>query len=171
MSPHNVTAVTTAESSRAPRPVRTAAILWVVAIAAGVFETVLAIVGLLGERPVPFGELVTGAGVRLVVFVVAGCLVVRLLGGRNWARWALTLLLGMLGGASLLIDPVRWLLDGNDLGETLAAFAAADWLFAVSRVVHLGAVVAALVSMFRPESNRYLTATTHGEAACGLPRK
>ncbi|WP_050986946.1 hypothetical protein [Saccharomonospora xinjiangensis] len=95
---------------------------------------------------------------RLVVFVVAGYLVVRLRGGVNWARWALTVLLGMLGTASLLIDPVRWVLGGSELEATLAAFTVTDWLFAASRVVYLGAVVAALVSMFRPASNRYFAA-------------
>ncbi len=161
MARRNTTAAVTVTASpmRVPCPVRTAAILWAVAVAAGVFETVLAIAGLLGERPVPVGELVAGMGVRLVAFGVAGYLVVQLLRGRNWARWALTLLLGVLGTASLLIDPIRWLSEGDELGDTLAAFTVADWLFAASRAVHLGAVGAALVSMFRPAANRYLGAT------------
>ncbi|MDO3700293.1 hypothetical protein Q3W71_01175 [Micromonospora sp. C28SCA-DRY-2] len=144
----------------APASVRTASVLWMIAIAAGVFETVLAVVGLFAEGPVSPAEIVVGVGVRLVVFVVAGYLAVRLSQGRNWARLALALLLGVFGSLSLLIDPIQWLLDGNELSSAFADVTLMELLFATSRIVHLGAVGAAMVSMFRPGANVYFRAVT-----------
>jgi hypothetical protein len=40
-------------------------------------------------------------------------------------------------------------------------------LFAASRIVHLGAVMAALVLMFHPAANAYIKATTRSRARHG----
>ena len=49
-----------------------------------------------------------------------------------------------------MIGPVIWLAEGGSLVDALADANLGSVLFAGSRVVHLGAVIAALVLMFRP---------------------
>jgi hypothetical protein len=64
-------------------------------------------------------------------------------------------LLGVIGTLSLVIDPISWLAEGNSLSEV---FKEADLLFfliAPIRIVHLAAVIAALVLMFLPAANTY----------------
>jgi hypothetical protein len=101
------------------------------------------------------GGIIAGVAVRTVVFAVAIFLALRLHQGRNWARMALAVLLGVFGSLSLLIDPVRWLAAGNSLSDAMAAADATAVLFASSRVVHLAAVFGAMVLMFRPAANTF----------------
>jgi hypothetical protein len=75
--------------------------------------------------------------------------------GKRWARLSLAVLLGGIGTLSLVIDPISWLAAGNPLSEV---FTEADLLFflvAPIRVVHLVAVIGALVLMFLPAANTY----------------
>lgn len=65
-----------------------------------------------------------------------------------------------IGTLSLVIGPVTWLAEGGSLSDAVAAVDLGSVLFAASRVVHLGAVVAALILMFHPAANAYLRATT-----------
>ncbi|OQO91014.1 hypothetical protein B1813_16070 [Saccharomonospora piscinae] len=147
--------VTTAPTAAVPRPVLTASRMWLVAVAAGVFEMVLAVADLLAEGTASPGEIVAGVGVRLVVFAVAVYLVGWLRRGRNWARLTLAAMLGVIGTVTLLINPIQSLLQGHDPVAALAGLTLAEWLFTASRIVHLGAVVAAMVLMFRPAANTY----------------
>lgn len=139
----------------APKPVDLAANLWIVALAAGVFETVLAVTGLLMDGTATFGSIAAGVGLRVVVTAAAFFLTVRLRRGQNWARLALTGLLGVLGTLSLVIDPIQYLLDGGSIGAMIAQADAMDLAFGASRVVHLAAVFSALALMFRPAANAY----------------
>jgi hypothetical protein len=57
-----------------------------------------------------------------------------------------------------VIDPISWLAAGNSLRDV---FADADLLFAFVapiRVVHLAAVVGALVFMYRPDADAHFRA-------------
>ena len=76
--------------------------------------------------------------------------------GRNAARIALTIGLSVLGLLSLLIAPIEWLTTGRQIGEALRQLSVYDATFAASRVVHVLAVVAATVLMYRPSTSRYL---------------
>jgi hypothetical protein len=53
------------------------------------------------------------------------------------------------------------------LTEAVASAELGSVLFAASRVVHLGAVIAALVLMFHPAANAYIRATTRQRARRG----
>lgn len=143
------------QTNRVPGPVRTAFVLWLVAIGAGVFETVLAIIDLLADGSAAPGEIAVGVVIRLAVFVAAGVIAIRMRQGRNWARLALVLLLGVGGTLSLVIAPIQWLLEGNSLNTALANVTLTGFLFTTSRVIHVGAVLGAVVSMFRPDANAY----------------
>lgn len=144
----------------APGAVRTATALWFVAIGAGVFEAVLAVTGLLADGSATLPEIVVGIGVRLTVFAVAAFMAVRVRQGRNWARIALALILGVFGTLSLVIEPIRWLLAGNSIGQAITEADAMTMAFAGSRVVHLAAVLSAVALMFVPAANAFFRSTS-----------
>jgi hypothetical protein len=141
--------------------------LWLLAIAAGLFETALAVVEATSGNPGSATEVAVGVAVRLLAFTGLGYLAAQLRQGHNWARVALAVLYGGLGTLSLAIGPVTWLTQGGSLAEAVAAADLASVLSAASRVVHLGAVIAALVLMFQPAANTYIRATTRAPARRG----
>jgi len=112
-------------------------------------------------------EVAVGVAVRLLVFTGLVYLAAQLHQGHNWARVALAVLYGGIGTLSLVIGPVTWLVEGGSLGDAVAAADLESLLFAASRVVHLGAVIAALVLMFHPAANAYIRATTRAPARRG----
>lgn len=125
--------------------------MWLIAVGAGAFETILVVLsGRAGDGAV------VGVTVRLAVFVAAVLVAVRMRAGRNWARWVLAIGLGVLGTLSLVVDPILWLADGNSLSQAVTDLDAVDVSFAVSRVVHVAAVLTACVLMFLPTSNAYM---------------
>jgi hypothetical protein len=66
-----------------------------------------------------------------------------------------------------VIDPILWLAGGNSVSEV---FTEADLLFfiiAPIRVVHLAAVVTALVFMFLPSANIYFRCASSVAGAPG----
>ena len=87
---------------------------------------------------------------RLLIFTAVVYVALRMLRGRNWTRVTLAISLGVIGTLSIVIGPVSWLTAGHNVGEFLAGADLMLLLFASSRVVHLIAVFAALVLMFRP---------------------
>jgi hypothetical protein len=136
--------------TRAPAAVRAAFVMWLVAVGAGVFETVLVVAS--GQAG---GGAAVGVTVRVAVFVAAVLVAVRMRAGRRWARLTLAVGLGVLGTLSLAVDPLLWLLDGNSLSGVLAESGAIDLAFGASRVLHVVAVLAGCVLMFVPSANRY----------------
>jgi hypothetical protein len=148
--------------------------LWLVAVTAGLFETALVVVDATSGSGGSAAQVAAGVAVRLLVFTGALYLAAQLRQGSNWARVALAVLLGGFGTLSLVIGPVTWLAEGGSLADAAVAVAAADLgsvLFAASRVVHLGAVVAAVLLMFHPAANAYIRATTPAPAQRGTRQK
>ena len=141
-----------------PREVRASALLWLVAVAAGVFETGLVV--LFSGHDLT-RDMVAGALVRLVVFAFVGFLISYLRRGRNWARLSLAVLLGCFGTLSLVIGPVQWLAAGHSLPYAIQHMTPMSGLFALSRIGHVTAVLAAMVLMFRPAANAYFRKPSH----------
>ncbi|MFE6160280.1 hypothetical protein ACFQ7F_15365 [Streptomyces sp. NPDC056486] len=139
----------------APPPVHAAFALWITAVVAGLFETVLMVGRLVADGDTSAGELAGGLLLRMTVFSAAVLLAVQLRRGRNWARLTLAVGLGVLGTLSLVIEPVRWLADGHTLGDAFRDLGAVDVLFGASRVLHLSAVLGATVLMFGPTANAW----------------
>jgi hypothetical protein len=142
-----------------PRQLQASYRLWLLAIAAGLFETALAVVDATSGDTGSAAEVAVGVAVRLLAFAGLGYLAARLRQGRNWARVALAVLYGGLGTLSLVIGPVTWLAEGGSLADAVGAADLGSVLFAASRVVHLGAVIAALILMFHPAASAYIRAT------------
>jgi hypothetical protein len=139
----------------APREVRVSALLWFVAVGSGVFETLLAIVEKLAQQSGLGTDIMVGVAVRLAVFAVATYLILQMRSGSNRARLSLTVLLGILGSASLLITPIAWFAAGHSIDDYFAGAQAMSLLFAASRVIHIGAVFGGLLFMFRPDANTF----------------
>jgi hypothetical protein len=132
------------------------------AIGAGVFEAVLMATSLISDDVASAAEVSAGVTVRAAAFFMAAFLAVRMRRGRNWARLALVLLLGVLGTLSLVIGSIQWLLAGNSISAAVTDLGATGALFAASRAIHLAAVLGAVVSMFRPTANGYFRAAQRG---------
>jgi hypothetical protein len=136
--------------SRVPAAVRAASTAWLVAIGAGVFETILVVAtGRAGDGAA------VGVTVRGVVFAAAVVVTARMYAGRRWARAALAVGLGVLGTLSLVVDPILWLAHGNSLTRVLAHAGVTDLVFGGSRAVHVAAVLAGCLLMFLPSANAY----------------
>ncbi|MFF3019473.1 hypothetical protein [Streptomyces sp. NPDC057939] len=140
-----------ASAAGPPAVVRTAWALWLTAVGAGVFETVL----MVGRSPDDAGA---GLLFRFAVFTVAVLVAFRMRSGARWARIALAVGLGVLGTASLVVQPIGYLLDGGGLGDALGRADSLDLVFGASRILHLTAVLTALLLMFRPAANAYFRA-------------
>jgi hypothetical protein len=124
--------------------------MWIVAIGAGIFETILVVVsGRAGDRAA------VGVAVRAIVFAVAIVVVLRMFSGQRWARLTLAAGLGVVGTLSLTVEPVLWLARGNSLTHMVAQAGIIDLVFGSSRIVHVAAVVAGCVLMFMPSANAY----------------
>lgn len=143
-----------------PGTVKTATALWFVAVGAGAFEATLAVIDMLASGSASLADLVAGMGVRLAVFAAAIFLAVHLRQGRNWARIALALTLGIFGTISLVIEPIQWLLDGHSLSQAIMEADAMTLVFATSRIIHVAAVLSAVVLMFSPAANVYFRNTS-----------
>src|ERR687889_1715381 len=144
---------TSGPPTKVPGEVRTAFLLLLTAVGAGVLETIVRIIESLGS-----GGVGPGLVVRVLVYSLVVYVVTRMRRGKGWARLTLAVLLGGLGTLSLVIDPVMWLAAGN---SPLDTFAQADLLFAFVapiRVIHLAALFGALVFMFLPAANDYFSA-------------
>jgi hypothetical protein len=150
-----------------PKQLRASYWLWLLAVAAGVFETVLVVVDATDGEVGTATQVGVGVAVRLLVFTGLVYLAAQLRQGSNWARISLAVLYGGLGTLSLVIGPVTWLAEGGSLADAVAAADLGSVLFAASRAVHLGAVIAALVLMFTPAANAYIRAGARAPAESG----
>jgi hypothetical protein len=142
-----------------PRQLRASFWLWLLAVAAGLFETTLVVVDATAGGVGSAAEVAVGVTIRLLAFTGLVYLAAQLRQGRNWARIALAVLFGGFGTLSLVIGPVTWLAEGGSLADAIAAPDVGYVLFAASRLVHLGAIIAALILMFHLTTNAYIRAT------------
>ena len=150
-------------AARPPRQLRASFWFWLVAVAAGLFETTLVVIDATAGEAGSVAEVAVGVTVRLLAFTGLVYLAVRLRLGKDWARIALAVLYGGFGTLSLVIGPVTWLAEGGSLADAMAA-AVGSLLFAASRLVHLAAIIAALILMFHPAANAYIRETRRTRA-------
>jgi hypothetical protein len=142
-----------------PRQLQASVALWLLAVAAGLFETALVVVDATDGEVGSAAQVAVGVAVRLLVFTGAVYLAAQLRRGKHWARVVLAVGLGGIGTLSLVIGPVTWLAEGGSLPDAVAAADLGSVLFAASRAVHLGAVIVAVLLMFHPAANAYIRAT------------
>ncbi|AQS72129.1 hypothetical protein B1H29_21330 [Streptomyces pactum] len=150
-----------------PGPVRVAFALWVTAVAAGAVETVLAVGRVAADGSGSAAEIAVGLAVRLPVFAGALLVALRMRRGHGWARTVLALGLGVLGTASMVAEPIHALTQGRTPGVVLAEAGAMDLVFGTSRVVHVAAVLTAVVLMFLPAADSYFRLSRADRAHAG----
>ena len=138
--------------------------LWLAAVAAGLVETALVVVDATDGDVGSANQVAVGVAVRLLVFTGAVYLAGQLRLGKNWARVTLAVGLGGIGTLSLVIGPLTWLAERGSPAEAMTAADLGSVLFAASRAVHLGAVIAALILMFHPAANAYIRAAAGARA-------
>jgi hypothetical protein len=151
-------------AGRPPWQLRASFWFWLVAVAAGLFETTLVVIDATAGEVGSVAEVAVGVTVRLLAFTGLVYLAVRLRQGRNWARIALAVLYGGFGTLSLVIGPVTWLAEGGSLADATAAADLGSVLFAASRLVHVAAIIAALILMFHSAANAYVRETRRTRA-------
>jgi hypothetical protein len=143
-----------------PREVQASFLLWLTAVGAGVVEMIVRFIYSLSVESSTVSGVISSVVIRVIVYTVVVYIIVQMRLGKRWARITLAVLLGVIGTLSLVISPISWLAEGNSLDDV---FMQADLLFilvASVRVVHLAAVIAALVFMFSPAANRYFRSTS-----------
>jgi glucan phosphoethanolaminetransferase (alkaline phosphatase superfamily) len=137
-----------------PQSVTNAALLWTTAVVAGVIETLFAVSEIAQESGV-YSGLWTSVGVRAVVYIGVMVIVAIFASGRRWARWALAVLLSVIGLASLVVEPARLLMDGTPFLEAFGGDGDLMMGIFVARMLHIAAVLAATAVMFSPSANAY----------------
>jgi uncharacterized membrane protein (DUF441 family) len=126
--------------------------MWLLAVGAGVAESVLGAVEAVRDD-IALPALVAQLAVRTIVYGGLFVTIDRYFRhGVPWSRYLLAGLLGTVGLASLVYEPVSWLTDNN--------LTALDWsptfvLSAVLRTIHLSTLLAALALTFHPQTNRW----------------
>jgi uncharacterized membrane protein len=132
-----------------PQSVRWSVWCWLAAVACGVLEA------LLNAVTNPDYDVAVQLSIRAVVYVLVTLLILRLRKGERRVRLALTVLLGVVGMASLLAEPISWLIGGGVPATFLAAADAPTLAVVALRGVHVVAVVTALSLVYGRSANRF----------------
>ncbi|MFI7065627.1 hypothetical protein ACIBL3_31845 [Kribbella sp. NPDC050124] len=133
----------------APLTARWATLMWLLAIGAGVAESIVGATQADASLPALAAQLSVRALVYGALFVTIDRYFRH---GVPWSRYLLAGLLGTVGLASLIYEPITWLADHH--------LADLNWspMFVLSaglRAVHLSALAAALALTFHPDTNRW----------------
>lgn len=118
------------------------------AVLAGIAEGVLSVATIGAQQGIDAG-LVAQMVLRGAIFAAALACAWLLARGRRWAWWALLIGLGVLGTASMLLPMAAELAGGLSLYSALGGDTSAA--FPVVRVLHIGFVLAGVITMLRPE--------------------
>ena len=126
--------------------------LCLVAVGAGVAETVVQVIHAYGDGASTSslaGQIAVRAVIYGALFVVIDRYFRR---GVRWSRYLVAGLLGTVGVASLVFEPIGWLIQNGDLSVD---WSATFFTIAVLRWVHLTAVLTALALTLHPQTARW----------------
>jgi hypothetical protein len=137
---------------KVPGPVRWAAAAWATAVTCGVAESAVALAGMVAAgEGVPW----LGLALRLAVYTSAALAVAWFARGHRWARAALVVGLGVVGGLGTLVAPVVLaVLEGGGVLDAMG-YGSHGPLYLVLRTAHIASVAAAAVLAFTPSANRF----------------
>lgn len=126
--------------------------MWLLAVGAGVAETVVGAIDAIHDG-ISLPALAAQLAVRTLVYGGLFVTIDRYFRhGVPWSRYLLAGLLGSVGLASLIYQPITWLTD-NDLATL--PWSAQFLISATLRTIHLSALLAALALSFHPDTNRW----------------
>lgn len=92
--------------------------------------------------------------VRLFIYAAVAVLIVLFSQGREWARMTLLVGLGVIGTASLILEPLAWLFDEPDFGAFFAALDLPGAVILFSRLAHIAAVFVGVFAMIKLRPTR-----------------
>jgi hypothetical protein len=148
--------------AEAPLTAQWATHLWLLAVGAGAAETVVHVADALGED-VALSSLAGQIAVRAIIYGALFVVIDRYFRrGVPWSRYLLAGLLGTVGVASLVFEPIAWFVDDGD-------FTTLDWspglvAIALIRSVHLTAVLTALALTVHRDTTRWFRAVKQQKA-------
>ncbi|ONI72251.1 hypothetical protein BWI15_19545 [Kribbella sp. ALI-6-A] len=135
-----------------PLTARAATGAWFLAVGAGVAESILAL-SLAIHDGAPVLGLVAQVALRTILYGALFVVIDRYFRrGVPWSRWLLTLLLGTVGMASLLTEPISWLTN-HSLGDL--SFTPLFGAEVLLRTIHVLAVVAACALTLHPDTTAW----------------
>ncbi|MFX0580039.1 hypothetical protein [Nocardia nepalensis] len=141
-----------------PRSVSVAFTGLVIALLCGVGEAITYTAVQLDRPNADIGSLATGLAVRGAIYLVVLAVAVRMARGARWARIALTFGIGVVGLASLIIEPLAATLSAREIGDLFADLTASAVITATFRTGHILAVLVAIPAMYRPSARHYFRA-------------
>jgi hypothetical protein len=136
-----------------PRSIVLASSAFALAIGAGVAESALAVVHFATTSGLSPADDVQIA-VRVVVYAAGLALAWLLYAGRRWARWALSIMIGLLWAFTLVIPMAGEVIGGTGLWSVFGGDV--NPVFPIVRVLHLLLVPVGLIAAFRPSATRFL---------------
>lgn len=126
-----------------------------IALLAGVAEALIRAAAEFDHGNPEIGSLATDLGVRATVYLLVGGIAFRMRAGDWVARTTLAVGLCTVGLASLIIEPMAATLSANGFGELIEGVTTDSVAIALLRIVHVGAVLVAVVSMYRYDARLY----------------
>ncbi len=145
---HNVAGMNT------PVSIKWSALLWAVAVAAGVAETGLAVTEIVGDGGLDAGVWVN-IGLRAVIYTGAALLILAFSQGHRWARVNLVALLSVIGLAAMVVPSAMLMADGEGFVDAFGSDGDLAVPFLAVRMLHIAAVAVATALMFVPASNAF----------------
>ncbi|WP_026922847.1 hypothetical protein [Glycomyces arizonensis] len=134
--------------------VKWSALLWAVAVAAGVTETSLAVTEIAIDGALEAGVW-ANIGLRALVYTGAALLILAFSQGRRWARTSLVILLSVIGLASMVVSAAAAMAGGESFTQAFGSDGDLSGAFLAVRLTHIAAVLAATALMFTPSANRH----------------
>ncbi|MFD7847598.1 hypothetical protein ACFV4K_32285 [Nocardia sp. NPDC059764] len=116
----------------------------VVALVAGVAETLVRAALVLEDPGIGLSGVAAGLGVRAAIYLTVFWLAARMLFGSRWARGILAVGLGTAGLASLVAEPLSALLAADSTGALFTGWTPASVLIGLFRTAHILAVLVAV---------------------------
>ncbi|QLY32706.1 hypothetical protein [Nocardia huaxiensis] len=124
----------------------------VVALLAGICETLMRLAVLLERPEVQVASLVPGLAIRAGIYLAVYLVAVRMTAGARWARTVLVLGLGVIGLASLIVEPIRAVAAAESLGELTTGWTSGSVTIGFFRAVHVVAVLVTVPAMLSARS-------------------
>lgn len=147
-----------------PAAVTTAFVALVAAVSCGIAESVVRSVSLPHDDAADIGSLASGWLLRTLVYSAVLVITWRMWRGDRWARLLLTFGIGVIGTASLVVEPIRmFAATGTDL---FADIDATTVLVAGIRIGHLCAVFVAIPALYTPSARDWFRARPNAAPDC-----
>ncbi|MEV6341319.1 hypothetical protein AB0M12_42195 [Nocardia vinacea] len=138
-----------------PRSVSVAFTALVIALLCGIGEAITYTAVQLDRPNADIDSLATGLAIRGGIYLTVLGVAVQMARGARWARMVLTVGIGVIGLASLIIEPLAATLSAKQIGDLFDNLTASAVITATFRTGHISAVLVAIPAMYHPTARRY----------------